>query len=182
MGAVKALVERGADKVVLACNTATLVASDRIRCTIKIPIYGVIPPVEEATRKGGKTLLLATALTCRNYKNRADFLSLAMPELATIIDRDYPDTDVIETYCEKQLEDMGQVDNLVLGCTHYVLIEDILRRITKAKRVFDGNNALMKSLGKSANNTRKWTVDYLSSGEIDIARYREVTRLLCRRG
>jgi len=179
--AAEALVGRGAERIVVACNTASLVALKQVRCTINVPIYGVTPPVEEALKRGGYTLLLGTALTCRNYKNRAGFLSLAMPELATIIDRDYPDTVGAEAYCRQRLKDVGAVDNLMLGCTHYVLIEDILRRLTEAKRVWNGYEELAKRMEKTDASASELAIDFIGSGEIDIARYKEVARLLCSR-
>lgn len=172
--AAEALVKRGADKIILACNTATLVAKEVIRCTIKVPVYGVTPPVEEALKTGGNTLLLATAITCSHYPSERQFKTLSMPELATLVDRHYPDGEKIEAYCKDRLYRIGRVDNLVLGCTHYVLIKEMLKRISGAKTVLDGNDALVRLLPKSHGKREKWTVDFMCSGEMDEARYRRI--------
>ena len=119
--------------------------------------------------------MLGTALTCRHYPEADDFRALTMPALATLIDRDYPRLDRIEAYCAERLKDVGTADNLVLGCTHYILIEDMLRRLTGAKRVLDGNAALVKQLGKAAQARGETSIAFIGSGTFDEGRYRRAT-------
>jgi len=170
--AVSLLEQRGAERVVLACNTASLVAKKYVQRTTSVGLWGVEPPIAEALRRGGKTLLVGTTLTVSHYRDTPYFRAVAMPSLATLIDRDYPDTRAAEAYCRETLAGVDKVDNLILGCTHYVLIKDILRRITGARTVLDGNEALAEEVGKCPDGGRGVCIDVLTSGKVDEARYK----------
>ena len=179
------LAEKGATKLVLACNTASTAALRYLRKTTDWAVFGVLPPVERALALGGKSLLLGTTLTTSRYRDTDGFRALPLPELATLVDRDYPDVDAIGTYCRERLDGVGEVDNLILGCTHYVLVKDVLSRIIKPRNLLDGNEELLSAIGAptpraTGRSAKKGvSVDVLSSGKIDRERYaRTLERLV----
>lgn len=167
----EALAERGAQAIVLACNTATLATIGYLRRTFPLPFFGVTPPVSAATEAGGSTLLVATEYTARAYRDTPGMDVLALPSLATLVDRYYPDIEPIEAYCRRRLADLPHYDNVVLGCTHYVLIKDVFQRILSPKRMLDGNDIVAENVGE-AHLGAGLGVDVLASGDIDRERYR----------
>jgi glutamate racemase len=177
LSAVQVLCRHGATRVVLACNTASVAALRHVQSRVPVAVYGVTPPVAEARTLGGETLLLGTRLTTRTYPDGDRFRARALPSLATLIDAHYPHLDPIERYCRQALSDVGKVDNLILGCTHYALIGDLLGAITGARRILDGTDALLAEMGGGTEG-RGISVDILSSGTLDARRYAAVLRAL----
>jgi len=174
--AAESLVARGADRIVLACNTATIAAKEHLAAALAVPIYGVTPALYDAQRSGGKTLLIATAYTAAHYKSDALLDVVALPRLAQLIDAHYPHLAPIEDYCRHALP-AGPYDNLVIGCTHYLLVRSLLAGLTQATRTFDANEALAASLSKAPAG-RGISVDILASGKVDCERYLRVLQEL----
>ena len=160
---------QGADGIVLGCNTATLAALHYLQGALSVPVWGVAPPVDEAVTHGGKTLLVGTEYTCRRYRGRAHLAVCALPQLATMVDEG-ADAARIEAYCRPILAGYAPTDNLVLGCTHYLLVREVLGRITRATHITDGHARLIEALGR-APSAGGVGVDILSNGAVDAARY-----------
>ena len=177
--AAKELSKRGADRIVLACNTATVAALPYLQNTLSCPISGVTPPVEEAIQAGGSVLVMATAFTGEYIRKQyRDVRTVTMPALATLVDRWYPDNrQVIQGYLEEKLAHLSNVDNVVLGCTHYILLKEEICRLIRAKRAFDANDALAVQLQKRPC-TRGVAIDIVASGAIDESRYTNVLQHL----
>ncbi|MBQ1534444.1 MAG: glutamate racemase [Erysipelotrichaceae bacterium] len=124
--------------LLIACNTADSAARKTLQKQTSIPVLGVI---EAAARKActvtenRKIGVLATPATVRSGKYEKavhaidtdiEVYSIACPELAPMIEsgRNAEDPEVTEILMGylKQLKDR-QIDTLVLGCTHYDVLE-----------------------------------------------------------
>ena len=154
----KRLCGMGAQAIVLACNTMTLAAKDYLTRTLSVPVYGVEPP------EGEDALLLGTAYTVKRMGK-----GKALPELASLIDRYYPDLPPIEAYLASQLEGM-QADTVVLGCTHYALVKTMISELLHAKTVIDPSQILAERL-PSTDRGRGLAVDLVLTGVGDAERY-----------
>lgn len=133
-----------AKALVVACNTATAAAIDLLRAEFPaLPIVGVEPALKPAvalsrTRHIG---VMATRGTLGSAKFQALLASLtpqanftlqACDGLADAIERF--DTPKIEALCLEYTratgffgQEIGDIDTLVLGCTHYAFAEGVLR-------------------------------------------------------
>lgn len=142
--------------VVIACNTATSAAAACLRAVEQIPIIGMEPALKPASllRHGGINLVLATPMTLRLPKYQAlaarwgeGAEALPCPGLVELIEaRDFP---AAEAYLREKLSayDPDQIDSVVLGCTHYVFLRPILRRILPPDTaVLDGNEGTARQL------------------------------------
>ena len=130
------LVDRGAELIVMACNTATAVAVQPLRERWPaLAIVGVEPGIKPAIAlsRNGRIGVMATAGTLASAKFRrlmqdhAHGIQLhlqACTDLAAAIERGELDDpallDLIETHC-RPLRD-ARVDTVVLGCTHYAFV------------------------------------------------------------
>ena len=138
--------------LVVACNTATAAAVKLLRTELPdLPLIGVEPALKPAvqisqTRKIG---VMATRGTLESAKftalraslaDQADFLIQPCDGLAAAIEtRNTPKiiallaiyTPEMQRYGEFGTKS-GQIDTLVLGCTHYPFISDLLRVHTGA--------------------------------------------------
>jgi glutamate racemase len=142
------LLEAGAKVLVVACNSASAAALDALEShldarRLEIDVIGVIRPATQlavAGSRNGRIGLLATPATVASgaYEravNQADphvhLESVACPDLASIIEAGSPfDTEVLELvrgYCAPLRQ--AEVDEVILGCTHYPLIAPMLQRI-----------------------------------------------------
>lgn len=145
--------------VVLACNTATAMALPAVRAAFPhLNITGVIDPgasaAVEATREvpAPRIGVLATEGTCRSgayeraigrLRPEAHVLSQPAPLLAPMIEegRDGADPMVrlaVQGYLAP-LKDAG-IDALVLGCTHYPLLRDLIVEMMDGLPVVDGGS------------------------------------------
>ncbi len=128
----------GYDVIVLACNTATAYAIDYLR--IKYPqqkFVGFEPAIKIARgrTKTANIAILATPATLKSprYLNLKAIhgigLNIYEPDLSTLAYQ-IEHNSVKEVALEKLMEMLTQqkVDTVVLGCTHYHLIQDRLRK------------------------------------------------------
>jgi glutamate racemase len=148
LSSARFLQSQGADLIVIACNTATALALDDLRRELPIPVLGVIQPGAEAARSSHtasnvanpSVLVLATSATVqsRAYTRALEALGLAAYEMACpllvpLVEEgwiDHPVTDeVLRIYLDQALTAAPHADTLLLGCTHYPLLEPAIRRI-----------------------------------------------------
>ena len=158
MSAVRHLVSKDIKALVVACNTATSVAINEIRSELSIPVISMEPAIKPALENVyGKVLVMATAATLsqRRYLRLAEHLG--QPErlincpcerLAELIeDHIRNNQDAIRAYLYNLLKEYrGTVDGVVLGCTHYVFVKDIIKELMNNIPVFDGNKGTIMHL------------------------------------
>lgn len=140
------LLDQGAEFLVIACNTASALAIDDIRAAVPVPVLGVIETGAEqarATSKSGDVLVIGTSATveshayaraCRERGLRA--LEKACPLLVPLVEEGWIDHPVTAEVLRIYLSELGaeattqglNPDTLVLGCTHYPLLESMIRR------------------------------------------------------
>jgi glutamate racemase len=138
------LESHGAQMLVIACNTATALALDRITAGAHVPVIGVIEPGAEAaaaTTKNQKIVVIGTEATVSShaYQKALEARGLnarekACPLLVPLVEEGWVDHSVTEQvagiYLEEAfVEGFRDADTLVLGCTHYPLLKPLLRRI-----------------------------------------------------
>ena len=126
--------------IVIACNTASLFADD-LRKITNIPILGVIDPTCEyaikQTKNGNIAVLATNATIAHNtYQDRikkAGFNPIGVPasEFVDFIEHyDHDDPKGLELVESKLsvLKDKN-IDTLIHGCTHFSIIEDLMRKV-----------------------------------------------------
>ena len=127
---------------VIACNTVTATCVKRLREKYSFPIIGVEPAVKPAAKTGGKCLVLATSATAESksisalldkYGNGVTTV-LGCPNLAAYIEHNIFNID--EKKVVKLLPKYSP-DSVVLGCTHYTYIKNIIKRFYGCE-IFDG--------------------------------------------
>jgi len=133
----------GADMLVVACNTATALALDDLKAELPMPVVGVIEPGAQAAaslKKDAHVLVLATSATvqAQAYTRALRGLGLgahemACPLLVPLVEEGWTDhavtDEVLRIYLSQALEAAPATDTLLLGCTHYPLLEPAIRRV-----------------------------------------------------
>lgn len=138
------LENQGADLLVIACNTATALALDRITSAAHVPVIGVVEPGAEqasAASKNRRVVVVGTeaTVTSHAYKKALEARGVevkekACPLLVPLVEEgwvEHPVTqEVAQIYLDEAFADgFREADVLVLGCTHYPLIKPVLRRV-----------------------------------------------------
>ena len=158
LDAVGFLVSRGADAVVVACNTATSAAISELRGAFSVPVIGMEPAVKLAADSFGArpTLLIATPLTIAGEKLarlvgrlECETWSLALPRLVEFAQDLEFDSPAVRAYLREELGkfELERLGSLVLGCTHFNYFKDILREILPPHvRIIDGIDGTLNRL------------------------------------
>ena len=126
--------------LVVACNTASSVALGAVEQVAGVPVLGVILPgarrAAEQTR-GGRIGVIGTRATIgseaypraiRALRPEAHVLSRPCPLFVPLAEEGWTDNDVARQVAEAYLAPLreDEVDTLVLGCTHYPLLRDVI--------------------------------------------------------
>ena len=157
-GVMAHLTDSGVKAVVIACNTSTSVAAEELRRTCTIPIIGMEPALKPAheLRHGGQILVLATPMTLRlpkfmrlmeRYGEGVE--PLPCPGLMDLVEQE--DFVQARRYLQEHFApfDMGHVDAVVLGCTHYSFLRPVLRELLPGDvPVLDGNQGTARQLAR----------------------------------
>ncbi|HEY9208909.1 MAG TPA: glutamate racemase [Acidovorax sp.] len=137
----------GIKALVIACNTATMAAVAQLRAEHPdLPIIGVEPGLKPAaaasqTKRVGVIGTRGTVTSAkfdallRSLRGQSEYLVQPCDGLADAIHRSVTSADLSEAMalCKKYIGAMGrfgtqvgEIDTLVLGCTHYVFVQDQL--------------------------------------------------------
>ncbi|TFY98493.1 glutamate racemase [Ramlibacter rhizophilus] len=176
--------------LVVACNTATAAAIARMRASWPdLPIVGVEPALKPAVQasRTGRVGVLATRGTLASDKFKrllaslgpgADIRLQPCDGLAAAIERD--DASQVEALCARYVQALGalghepgQIDTLVLGCTHYPfalatfqrLVGDGVGILETGEPVARQVNRLLESGALRTDTEAPGKVTLLGSGE-----------------
>lgn len=146
--AVRDLVERGCKMVVVACNTATAAAISHLRATFEIPIVGLEPAVKpacamtrskvvgviatERSLKGEKFLS-----TVERYGQGVEVIKAVGEGFVEAVENNEEDTPATEQIVRRVVEPIIErgADVIVLGCTHYPFLRDVIARVVGERDV-----------------------------------------------
>lgn len=136
------LIKNDAKAIVIACNTATVFTATSLRNKFSLPIIAVEPGIKPATimTRNGVIGILATTQTVNSlsFQNLVKRFSAdniiaiqACPELATQVEKlelnNHKTKQLLQAYLQPLL-DKG-MDTLVLGCTHYGFLTELIQSI-----------------------------------------------------
>jgi len=134
--------------VLIACNTASAQALPALIAASPVPVIGAVDPGAESAlaastgRRIGVIGTLGTvrsgayerALTARDPAARVT--ALACPLLVPLAEEGWVDDEVAAAVARRYLTELfvrdPDIDTIVLGCTHYPLLRDVLARTAAA--------------------------------------------------
>jgi glutamate racemase len=169
VSSAKLLESHGIDLLVIACNTATALAFEAIKSSLRVPVVGVVEPgaqrASERTRNRCAVVVGTEATISSHAYQRAltarglTVREKACPLLVPLVEEGWTDHQVTEQVAKIYLAEafadgFRQADVLLLGCTHYPLLRPLLGRVAP-KDVFIVDSAestaqvVAQSLGAS---------------------------------
>ncbi len=155
----KFLLKKNAKAVIIACNTATAMALNTLKNEFKnVPIIGVIKPGSEKaisetiTKKIGVIGTVATIISGAYNKaiqekdNKIEVISKACPLFVPFVEEGLINGSAINEIAKHYLFSFNnRVDTLILGCTHYPLLRDIISDNTKKINLIDSASSVAEA-------------------------------------
>lgn len=143
------LLSKGANLIIVACNTVSAVASDELKKKYKdIPIFEVITPaVDKAVKvtQNKRIGVIGTRATINSriyedkikaIKNGFQIFGKACPLFVPLVEEGWAERPETKIIAKKYLFSLKsrQIDTLILGCTHYPLLRNLIH-VKMGKRV-----------------------------------------------
>lgn len=139
--------------IIFACNTLSTTAHTKAKKIYK-KVFPTYPPI--IPKK--KTLLLCTPTTAENISSNNKYSSnkiIPLKDLAYLIETS-SSSKKIENYIRNNIPNLKSYKHIVLGCTHYTYIIDIIEKINPKAKIYDSNYFTYKKyksfLPQSGNN------------------------------
>jgi glutamate racemase len=133
----------GVKAMVVACNSASALALDALVAESQVPVLGVVEAgarrAAASTRRGRVGVIGTRATVASKCYERAltalepelEVTAAACPLFVPLVEEGWIDHAVTRSVAEEYLAPLREagVDALILGCTHYPLLKDVLRRV-----------------------------------------------------
>lgn len=186
---VRFLETKNVKAIVVACNTASALALDELEKEIDIPIIGVVKPGAYAainTTKNNKIGVIATQSTVQSrlYQElimkddpKAEVFAKACPLFVPLVEEGWTDDEITLEVAKRYLKELQDknIDTLILGCTHYPLLYDLISgylgdKITLVNPAYETSRSLKKllaELGIENKSGAEAEYDFYVSDSID---------------
>jgi len=135
----------GIKAMVIACNTVCSVAIDSLKTEYDMPVYEVVTAPAKAAAaktKNGNIGVIGTAATIRsgayetalkNINPKLNIHSVPCPLFVPLVEEGWTDAsdDAALSVAARYLDNLKRIniDTLILGCTHYPLLRDVIMKI-----------------------------------------------------
>ncbi|MBT5138467.1 MAG: glutamate racemase [Acidimicrobiaceae bacterium] len=177
--------------IVVACNTATAVALDRLREIVSVPVVGVLEPglrallsVSVSDRVGvigtvGTVASGAYQTLVTDLAPAIDLTVAACPGFVEFVERGETETDQVHVLAERLLAPVSEakVDALLLGCTHYpflartiadVMGRDVVLVSSADETAFAVQSQLSIAGLRRPESEARGATQWISSGDITV--------------
>jgi glutamate racemase len=150
------------DAIVIACNTASVVALEAVRRTTGVPVVGVVPAVKPAASatKTNHIAVLSTSATARDpytddlverFAGVCEVSRIGLPRLVTAAEESVcsnPNPSVRAIIREDIVPYLGdRVDTVVLACTHFIRLRNVIEEeLGRGIRVVDSLEGVVNRL------------------------------------
>jgi glutamate racemase len=135
--------------VIVACNSSSSYALESLRNEFPVPVVGVIHPGAKkavSLTKNNRVGVAATSATIasgeyektvRFYGRKVKVFVRACPLLVPLVEEGWFDKPVTLTVAREYMAPLKEagIDALILGCTHYPLLKDVLQKAVGRKVV-----------------------------------------------
>ncbi|WP_340065519.1 glutamate racemase [Ascidiimonas aurantiaca] len=152
------LLNMGCKLIVVACNTATTNAISCLRQKYDIPFIGIEPAIKPAALQThtGAVGVLATKGTLSSklfhqtfhlHRNGVAIIERVGEGLVPLIEKGLANSKEMETLLHTYITPMleGNVDHLVLGCTHYTYLRPLLEKMMPfSVKIIDSGEAVAR--------------------------------------
>lgn len=167
------------DMLIVACNTASAFAINELKEVTDIPIVGVIKPgvlalKQKDIQKDSNILVIATkgTISSKRYENELkkegykNIISIQTGLFVPIVEEGVFKGPILESTFDYYFKDVKNIDAVILGCTHFPLIEkEISTYLNKCETIHSGEAIVqfLKDEYKCDKNFDKTKVSFFAS-------------------
>ena len=153
--------------IVVACNTATALALDTLQDKLDIPIIGVVRPGVDSALKlteNNRIGVIGTISTIssgvyatelKNINQSIKVISTPCPLFVPLAEEGWLDEPATKLIAEEYLETIkkANIDTLILGCTHYPLLTEVIQEVVSSKiKLVDSAQAMASETAELLRN------------------------------
>ncbi len=166
------LMSQNVDMILIACNSVSANAMEVLQEMFDIPIVGVIEAGVEAALKSSKTKqvgIIGTSATINSnkYQERLEAFNIktyakACPLFVPIVEEKLINTDISKRVVEfylKEFKDLKDVDTIILGCTHYPLLEKDIKEFLPHINLVSSSDAIVSYIKDIIKNEGNATTE-----------------------
>lgn len=178
------LISLNVDLIIVACNTVSSVALEYLKKKFNIPIIGVIDGAVEKSIVVTKNRLIgviSTPLTAKThiYKNKifsknkdVNVYEIGSQELVNIVENGLINDDPTYKIAKDILDEIKFVDTLILGCTHFPALEDLILKILPKVQIVDPAKEIIRYVKDYIKDDDKSELIFYTTGDIESFRKR----------
>jgi glutamate racemase len=170
----KFLENEGAEKIIVACHSASSVVKTRDKNVIGLRAETVKAVTKRKPKSvgiigGGRTIRSGFYRRELNKAGIETSQRIAQP-LSILVERGEIDTPLVEQSVSKIMGPLEHCDSILLACTHYpVLSEVILRHVPKGTKLIDPVTELYDSVYKELDKVQaKGDTLFLTTGNVNL--------------
>lgn len=137
------LISKNVKLIIVACNTASSIAINKLKERFTIPIIGMIEPGTQLalkSTKNGRIGVIGTDATINNkaysselnrIENNLEIIEKPCPLFVPIAEEGWLDHEATKLIAKEYLQDLKDfgVDTVILGCTHYPLLSGVIQEV-----------------------------------------------------
>jgi glutamate racemase len=149
--------------IVVACNTASALALNKLKAGTALPVIGVIDPgVRAAVKAAGNGVIgvIGTKATINSgayqervsrLRNNVRIVARSCPLLVPIVEENLMNSDIARMALEMYLAEFRrmEISSLILACTHYPLLKKLISEF------FAGQTVLIDSACETAKEVKE---------------------------
>ena len=153
---LRGLIEQGCEVIVVACNTVSTTIIGDLRQRLSVPLVALDPMVKPAAEQTKTGVIAVCATPTTLASSRYAWLKDTYAKQVAVIEPDCSDwaamiehKKVDEHKVRERIEEVlaKNADIIVLGCTHYHWIEDLIKSMTAGKaEVMQPEQAIIRQL------------------------------------
>ncbi len=151
--------------IVMACNTSSALALEHVRAASPVPVLGLIlPGARAAIAAGSRIGVIATPATAASHAYQQAITECSLlqcreavcweegcPEFVPLIEANQLESVELQQAVTRRLQPLldRSIDTLIYGCTHYPLIDPVVRQVLPASiQVIDPAQALVRAIAQ----------------------------------
>ena len=147
------------DIFIVACNSASAHAISELKEVSDIPVVGVIAPgvmacSQKIEDKDANILIIGTKATINSKKYETSLKELGFNNLTSIptglfvpiVEEGIFDGAILDSTLDHYFEDLQNIDAVILGCTHFPLIQEKISKYLGGCDTIHSGDAIVKYL------------------------------------
>ncbi len=161
---VRFLLSKGVEAIVVACGTVSAIALSELQKEFTVPIIGVIEPACDAAAKVTKSKHICVIGTQATVQSHAysDYINKRYPNVTVsgigcplfvpLIENGFREDDPItKMTVERYLSPIRntEIDTLILGCTHYPFLSNVIQEVLPDVRLIDIGESLAEAVSST---------------------------------